>query len=952
MSPLLLLLGLPALAFQSDDHTHMGQEPTRIRRTHVERQYQLRHGTHWQGLLAGDFAGWQARFDEQTGLPWQASGPGIPLGPLTDSASVEAATRAILQRNPSLAGVEADQLALGSVVHMADRNAWLVRYDQVLPGRAQPADPQLQGSPTDFEHFVRHGQPVVWRGSVLFGIQHGRLTRVSVQTHPEATVASPRISAGEAVQLAIQGGPRPTAEHQVEGAVRVVVPVERESGLTYRTAWMVRSRTGGTHPGIWVSFVDVLNGELFNVHNQVRYLSGTLEAEHDTRAPDGNTTISPVVDLEVIGDDGSSDVTDATGAFSITGSVASAMVTDGIDFDVYNSDGDEAELIWSGGSAVWTDTDATQAELDTYIFLTMVQSWARLYADDIGIVQDGMRGIVNINSSCNAYYDGNVNFYQAGSGCNNTGRIKDVIFHEWGHGMHYYAARSSYIDGSVGEGVADVVSMLETDDHIMAPYFNTNGSGIRDMEPNRRYPDDLINEVHYDGLIYAGAIWDWRNLAEASLGSEDAKALVSRVVVDTMQENPALADTYDATVFADDDDGDLSNGTPHICDIIAAFSDHGLGPGGEGGGLVSFGHDAVGNQAADATSYPILADLINPAPECFSTTAEAPVVVWSTDGGESWEETALTLDGEQVVGAIPAVEPGSIVHYYLRVDANGTTVTAPLNGDRHPFSFAVGELVEIYCNDFESDDGDWTSELISGENTEGANDWQWGTPLGEGGDPDFAFSGRRVWGNDLGADNYNGEYQNDRHNRISSPEIDVAGHDRLVLQYRRWLNVEDGYYDSANILANGEVVWTNHGSERSVGDEHTTDRQWALHTVELPVTSDTLQLSYEIISDGGLTMGGWNLDDVCIYGMSGPAGGGSGGGGDDTGTDDTGTDDTGTGTPDGEPPVDVTDPSSQATSDDGKASGCACSTTQERLPGGGWLALVGFAGLGFLRRRE
>jgi MYXO-CTERM domain-containing protein len=325
-------------------------------------------------------------------------------------------------------------------------------------------------------------------------------------------------------------------------------------------------------------------------------------------------------------------------------------------------------------------------------------------------------------------------------------------------------------------------------------------------------------------------------------------------------------------------------------------------------------------------------------------------VVWSTDGGDSWEETALTLDGEQVVGAIPAVEPGSIVHYYLRVDANGTTVTAPLNGDRHPFSFAVGELVEIYCNDFESDDGDWTSELISGENTEGANDWQWGTPLGEGGDPDFAFSGRRVWGNDLGADNYNGEYQNDRHNRISSPEIDVAGHDRLVLQYRRWLNVEDGYYDSANILANGEIVWTNHGSERSVGDEHTTDRQWALHTVELPVRSDTLQLSYEIISDGGLTMGGWNLDDVCIYGMSGPAGGGDGG--DDTGMDDTGMDDTGTATPDGEPPVDVSDPTIQGSSDDGKVSGCACSTTQPRLPAGGWLALVGFAGLGLLRRRE
>jgi MYXO-CTERM domain-containing protein len=497
--------------------------------------------------------------------------------------------------------------------------------------------------------------------------------------------------------------------------------------------------------------------------------------------------------------------------------------------------------------------------------------------------------------------------------------------------------------------------MLETDDNIMAPYFNTDGSGIRNMEPDRRYPDDVIDQVHTDGLIFAGSIWDWRKLAEDRLGYDDAKATVSRVIVDAMQQNPELADTYDAAVFADDDDGDLSNGTPNFCDLIEAFGQHGLGPSGEGGGLLTIGHDVIENQSPDSSSYPVLADLQNPAPDCFDTEAGNATVMWSIDDGLTWNEAALSVDDEQVTGAIPQVADGSIVQYYLRAEADGTEITAPLNGDRHPFSFAVGDVTEIYCNDFEENDGGWTSELLAGEDTEGADDWQWGTPAGEGGDPDFSYSGRRAWGNDLGRDNYNGEYQNDRHNRLTSPAIDVDGYARVILQYRRWLNVEDGFYDSANILANGEVVWSNHFSDRTAGDEHTTDRQWAIHTVELPADMTSLELAFEIISDGGLTMGGWTVDDVCVYGLSGTPGGG--GDDDDGDDDDTGSTDTGIdGDGSGGSIDDNNDPNPSVTAqgygaDGSKATGCACSATEE-TPASSWLAILGLAGLGLLRRRR
>ena len=92
MTPL-LLLGLPAMAFQPSEDVHIGREPYRVRRVHAERQYALRHGAAWQGFASGAGAGWQVVFDEWTGMPARAWGPGIELGALTDSGAVEAALR-------------------------------------------------------------------------------------------------------------------------------------------------------------------------------------------------------------------------------------------------------------------------------------------------------------------------------------------------------------------------------------------------------------------------------------------------------------------------------------------------------------------------------------------------------------------------------------------------------------------------------------------------------------------------------------------------------------------------------------------------------------------------------------------------------------------------------------------------------------------------------------------
>ena len=221
-----------------------------------------------------------------------------------------------------------------------------------------------------------------------------------------------------------------------------------------------------------------------------------------------------------------------------------------------------------------------------------------------------------------------------------------------------------------------------------------------------------------------------------------------------------------------------------------------------------------------------------------------------------------------VEGDIPGAELGDVVEYWIELtDESGNTYTEPSGGIIRPYTYYVGGALEVGCTDFEEGDGGFTGRLLAGEDSEGANDWIWGTPMGQGGDPASAASGSKIWGNDLGEDGWNGEYQNEKHTRLESREYNTYHYQDAFLNYSRWLTIEDGYYDQASILADGDVVWTNWGTDQNRGTDHHVDNAWASHSVDLFGQADDgkLILAFDLISDGGLTFGGWNIDDVCIF---------------------------------------------------------------------------------------
>jgi MYXO-CTERM domain-containing protein len=853
MSMWIALCLSPSWAFAPVATEGVSLEPQRLLYQHPEQQGRLLSSPAWRQFTRTDGAGWNARFDEATGTPRWMWGRGIPM-PTGSSAELTHRLSSLLESHAALLGFRPGELALARANYVERLDTWYVELDT-----------------------LRDGLPT-YRGGISARVKHGQLIYLRVATAPRAPVTGALVlDAAAAVELAISRGPAPQAHHTEREARPMLLERRTEAGLELRTTWMVRTRTGrtspGDPPGIWVTFVDAETGELLNVHNEVRFASGTIEAEHHERTLDGSALVTSPVPYAYVGNATDVATTDELGAYTVNGDGPFATELNGEYLYVNNDDGGEGYLSGDDPDLTWDSGDATQAEIDSYVFLHQAKVWGEQIAPEVDWVAGPVESNVNVDSYCNAYFDGySVNFFDAGYGCNNTGQIGDVNYHEWGHGFHAYSLQAGFFDGSLSEGAGDTVSALITHDRYIAPYFQTNGNAIRDVGPDQVYPQDFVNSyyyVHYNGLIFGGAMYDLHNLLKDEEGEEQGTQSASEIFAGLLKGGPEIPDSYYEALVADDNDGDLSNGTPHICQIQDAFGRHGLGEAagsGEGGVLVT--HEPLSSMPAGA-DFPVSVELVSLGAGCTAVGADSATVHYRVDG-DSWLTAPLSSAGTAIEGVIPEQDEFSIVEYYITGESeDGAPFSAPLGERINPFTFYVGDTIEVRCDDFEDDDGNYRHELLSGEEEDGADDWQWGSPSGTSGDPSAAWSGSRVWGNDLGFDGYNGQYKPGKGNRLESPRIDTAHYEGVFLSYQRWLQIEDGTFDQALITADDEVVWSNWVGDE---DEHHLDGQWVTHVVDLDGIADQTQLriGFELHSDAGLEFGGWTLDDICLLAPATP----------------------------------------------------------------------------------
>lgn len=194
------------------------------------------------------------------------------------------------------------------------------------------------------------------------------------------------------------------------------------------------------------------------------------------------------------------------------------------------------------------------------------------------------------------------------------------------------------------------------------------------------------------------------------------------------------------------------------------------------------------------------------------------------------------------------VEEGQRVDFDLTVSCDQGTFAGSL------YIF-LGEFVPAFFDDMEGDDNGWTHGYIELE-----DDWEHGVPVaGSRTDPTYAYSGEKVWGNDL-----DGRYPNEVHNYLLSPVINCKRFEKTRLWFYRWLAVEKSIYDTAAIYVNDNLVWVNDP------DWDHMDFKWHLHDLDISAYADSaesVQVKFELISDQGLHLGGWSIDDFSIVGI-------------------------------------------------------------------------------------
>ena len=806
--------------------------------------------------------GWTAQLDSDTRVPLRMWGPGVfTAGSVADPAIAESAARQFLERHIGL-------LAPGSSIS-----------DFEVVGNATSPDGEIRS--VGFAQ--RAGGIRVLGGAVGFSFKKDRLVMVGSTALPGVRIAArppTRLGTQKIDESAIGwlAGEGHTVAVRARQADRVIVPIvhPRRTGspdIEYVLAEQV-SVQSTTDEGRWDVWLDAETGAPVLRKTTIMYASGKVLFDVPDRHPNGTRGPKPAPQARHTVD-GTQVVSEVDGTVTWA-TAANAAIGPGLTGPIVSITNRAGSLaadslsLADGGTVTWSKAteEFADAQLSSFVFASTAKAYARTYLNPtLPMLGEMLPVNVNINQTCNANYDGeNINFYrstqpsptgQATMQCMNTGRLADVVYHEFGHALHHHSIIDGVgaFDGSLSEGVSDMLAAFITDDHGMGRGFFLTDAPLRELDPSRplQWPEDATGEVHDEGEIIGGALWRLKTALVAQYGAEVGNEKARKIFYGILQRASDIPSTFAEALVSDDDDGNLANGTPNMCIINNAFGMHGLASPEISLGLTPPARDAF---KISMTISPPEGQAACPG----AATVESAKVEWRKRDGEL---KTLALDAADTLytGSIPTQPDGTLVEYKVTVTlSDGNSISYPNNEADPYYQFYVGDVEKLWCADFEAGADDWTH----GADPSTRDEWMVGQPMGLGGDPKTAHGGQNVLGMDLATD---GLYRRNVTSWAETPEIDLAGKTNVRLQYYRWLGVEDGFFDNAKILVNGMPMWSNFASptETMNGKNH-IDREWQFHDLDLTAQAATgkVKVRFELASDPGFGLAGWNLDDVCI----------------------------------------------------------------------------------------
>jgi hypothetical protein len=780
-------------------------------------------------------AGWRAHVDRRTGAVHAAWGEALELVPgLRDSGSAAALAHGFLVRHSDLLRTSPDQTVLASAHRAGGKFA--VWFQQEIGG-----------------------VPVYGGRAFALLTEAGRLAAfgsdfIEMHSPPPAAV----LSEGEALAVAAAAlGATPRADRP-ETAELVLLRVPEGELLELGPAWLVTFESFEPF-GQWFTFVDARNGEILGRRNGYGFLDvvGTAEASVElTGYCHPLTNVLPTgLRVNVVG--GGSGVTTAFGAFTIPHSgslpVLVTATLQGPLVDVNRGPGLGADASLTAPAAPgipvtirFDDTNSRRDERDAFFHVNQANAFVKAIDPTFTSLDYPVPASVGrFDFVCpgNAWWDGvGMGFCEESGVFGNTGRMETVIAHEFGHGVTggiYARHGATLTSAGLSEGNSDVIAAFMSRSSIIGEGWTRNdcNSILRDAQNSLRWPDDLVGgSGHWDGQMISGFHWDlWQSLLLShSPDRADSIAFTSWHLSRDLGLPQDLPDQVFWTFLADDDDGDLGNGTPNYAHLCFGASNHGFEcP--EGTPPVTITHSRLGHVTDGSVPRDVVATVVA---TIGLDTASLATHYRIDGGGFVTLPMSPTGNPDEYVATLPPVPPSSEIEYYVFArDLQDSVETSPPGAPAALHAFDVAWLYDPV----ETESG-WTA----GDPADDASYGAWGRfdPVGTIAQPEddstaelgvmcfvtgqcgpghgTCWSGCNLGCNDV----------DDGTTTLFSPVYDLSGLTTAKVKYDRWYSNDLGANPAedtwiVDLSNDGGASWTN------IENTTTSDASWRTQSVDL-----------------------------------------------------------------------------------------------------------------------
>ena len=676
-------------------------------------QENLRNQYAWQEFIS-TYSNWFTYFNEYNYKPHRAFGSPINLG---QGSTLENKFQSFITNDLSVFDIPSNLIL--------DRKTKNAKYINL-----------------DYKQYYNNLEVIDSRLYAKFNLQN-QLISFGLDVFSDISISiNASITENDAIQSASQNITSPTFNTSVEDNLKIL-PIPKNGKYNYHLVYSVRVSTKLTHgPANYICYVDANSGELLMRINSVFYEAPPqatvhVEGEVYTTHPYNTTSVEDLVDLRVQ-KNGTNYYTDNFGNVTVPGSGNAIFSLEGLFTEVQtNNNVPSFSSQLSNTNVTFDNTNSTIQERTAFYAVNKIHSHLKSVFPTFTGLDYAIETNIDVQGSCNAYYDGTINFYAEGNGCNATAKITDVVYHEYGHGINNYRYGSGMWNGGLNEGYADVWAISLTQSPVLGYGWDLADPTVyvRRYDQNRKvYPQDLVGQVHADGEIIAGAFWD----TYLNLGNMQQMLDLFKYTFDGAPDGPngtegiIYTDVLVEVLFADDNDADLTNGTPNDIAIIQAFALHGIT-------LLSntvLAHSPVAIAPANV-GITISANISS----TYSWALSSANCFYRLNDDPNWNNISMAANGNNFTATIPAQSEGNIVAYYISLTDNygfesGITPQeanfTPIKDANLPYFIMVGyELFEE--EDFDFNVGFWQTGDPLDNATTGM--WEIGAPIGSYDDP-------------------------------------------------------------------------------------------------------------------------------------------------------------------------------------------------------------------------